>query len=293
MLYLPLKSRLRIAFRRTFLRQIYHLYKHRGIEPRDFILAGYTRSGSTWLAFMMSQVIWKVGRENSLGGRRFTPFLGYQRRAETRLPGGGRIIASHEPYRRDYQHAVCLVRDPRDIAVSVYYHAQRVMGLRGTFQEFLPLHMKGLFNGCGRWDRHIQSWLDSPLWEKGRAVLLRYEDLKNNTAGELRRAVEITGYRPTEEEIVDGIDAGRLDAMREREKASPALVHRETAGDRVPAVRKGIVGDWRNHFTHEDLEKLYAVYGSLMERLGYALEDAGEAAGRKDKSHFESRSTSD
>jgi hypothetical protein len=245
-----------------------HLQTSRVNTPEDFILAGYSRSGSAWLAFMMSQTIWKVGRENTLGGHRFTPFLGYYQFAETRLPGGGRIVASHEPYRREYKNAVWILRDPRDNAVSTYYHVQRVMGLKGTFSEYLPLYVNGTFNGS-RWCDYVRSWLDSPLWATGSIVRVKFEDLKANPAGELRRAVEITGYQPTEDEIEDGIDAGSLDAMKRREQASHTLVHRESSA-RINAVRKGQIGDWRNHFTKSDLDKFYAVNGAIMEQVEYS-----------------------
>lgn len=268
MLYIPLRARIRNHLRSSTLRRVYHVYKHRGLTPEDFILAGYSRSGSAWLAFMMSQTIWKVGRENTLGGHRFTPFIGYHQFAETRLPGGGRIVASHEPYRREYKNAVWILRDPRDNAVSTYYHVQRVMGLKGTFSEYLPLYMNGTLNGS-RWCDYVRSWLDSPLWAKGSIVRVKFEDMKANPARELRRAVEITGYRPTDDEIEDGIDAGSLDAMKRREQASHTLIHRESAG-KIDAVRKGEVGDWRNHFTKNDLDKFYAVNGDSMEQVGYS-----------------------
>ncbi len=275
MLYIPLRARLRNNLRSSPLRKVYHLYKHRGLAPEDFILVGYSRSGSAWLGFMMSQVIWKVGRENTLGGHRFTPFLGYQRFAETRLPGGGRLIASHEPYRREYRNAVWILRDPRDNAVSTYYHVQRVMGLKGTFSEYLPLYIKGVFNGS-RWGDYVKSWLDSPLWAKGSIVRVRFEDMKADTAHELRRAVEITGYQPTEEEIEDGIDAGSLESMKKREQASHTLIHREADGGRINAVRKGAVGDWRSHFSERDLDIFYAANGAMMEAVGYSTSAAAE-----------------
>lgn len=270
MLYIPTRGRLRSALRNSPLRRAYQIYKHRGLTPADVILSGYGRSGSAWTAFMMSQVIWKVGRENTLGGHRFTPVVGFHHFAETRLPGGGRIVASHEPYRREYGQAVWVLRDPRDAAVSTYYHVQRVMGAKGSFSDFLPLYLKGSFNG-NTWAHYVRSWLDSPLWSTQRIAQIRYEEMKANPAPALRRAVELTGYQPTDDEIEDGIDAGRLDAMQKREQVSTTLVHRESEG-RIAAVRKGAVGDWRDHFSADDLKRFYAVNRAMMERVGYAVE---------------------
>jgi hypothetical protein len=154
--------------------------------------------------------------------------------------------------------------------VSTYYHVQRVMGLKGSFSEFLTVYLRGSINGS-LWADYVRSWLDSPLWSTQRIVRVKYEDMKANPSHELRRAVELTGYQPTDDEIEDGIDAGRLDAMQKREQVSTTLVHRETEG-RIAAVRKGEVGDWRNHFSADDLKKFYAVNRTMMERVGYEIE---------------------
>ncbi len=191
MLHVPVKSRVRNYLRGTFLRKIYQAPRHRDIRPEDTFLAGYSRCGSAWLAFMLSQTVWRDGDAIRMFDQRYIPTIGNQAKTMRRLPNGGRLIASHEQYRREYQHAICVLRDPRDAAVSTYYHVQRVMGVQGSFSEFLPVFLKGVFNGCGRWGDHVQGWLDCPLWDKGQAIWVRYEDIKADPAREGRRAVEV------------------------------------------------------------------------------------------------------
>ncbi len=60
--------------------------------------------------------------------------------------------------------------------------------------------------------------------------------------------------------------------MREREKTTKEIVHRE-AGEKVYAVRKGVVGDWQNHFSAADLDLFYRAVGPVMTRVGYSLEE--------------------
>ena len=63
------------------------------------------------------------------------------------LAGGGRLIKTHEQYRKEYTKAVFLVRDPRDVVLSSYAAAVDV-GLaplvsKGDLDSFLLSFLKG------------------------------------------------------------------------------------------------------------------------------------------------------
>ena len=93
--------------------------------------------------------------------------VGSHRAAPGVLPGGGRLIKSHEPYsgpqKRVYRKAIYLIRDGRDVAVSYYYTLIRRGLYEGDFGPFLRLFLAGGVDGYGPWHEHVESWLDSPL----------------------------------------------------------------------------------------------------------------------------------
>ena len=70
-------------------------YRHRGLLPEDVMLASYPKSGSTWLSFMLAELLWQAGREQTLLDNRYLPQIGKQSRAIRRLPNGGRLIRTH------------------------------------------------------------------------------------------------------------------------------------------------------------------------------------------------------
>lgn len=273
MFYLPLRSRIRIGLRGTFLRKALMAYRHRGVTEKDVILAGYPKCGTTWLMFMMVEAMWKPGKDHSLRDHRYSPNIGSQRLAKVTLSSWGRLIRSHEQYRPEYQRAIFIVRDPRDAATSMYWHAQRTVGMQATFSDFLPVYYQGVLNGAGGWLQHTNSWLGSSLVDKGQATIVRYEDMKADPAKELRRSLEFVGYSASDDDIARGVEGGRIDVMREREKTSK-MIHRESTNVVLPAIRKGIVGDWRNHFSDSDLKNFLTLFGPTMERLGYATDGA-------------------
>jgi hypothetical protein len=243
-------------------------YRHIGLKADDVILASYPKSGTTWMAFMLAQLLWQAGRQQNLMDDRFLPVIGRHERAERRLPSGGRLIRSHEPFRPDYRKAIYVVRDGRDVAVSMYWHAKRTMGMKADFSEYLKLFLDGRLMGAGAWAAHVKGWLDSPPYASGDVLVARYEDMKEHPDEVLKRASAFLDIAASDETIADAIEAGSLDSMKEREQKSPGVVHLEP-GERIPVVRKGIVGDWQNYFNPDDLAKFSAVSEGAMLRLGY------------------------
>lgn len=266
-----LRHRLRYRLRTTPLRDVLVAYRHWGLRPNDVMLASFPKSGSTWLTFMLAQLAWRSGREQKLVDDRYLPGIGKQGRAEKRLPSGGRLIRTHEPYRRDYKQAIYVVRDGRDVAVSLFWHLKRTMRLESEFSEFLAAFLDGGLTGAGAWDQHVAGWLESPAYANGQVLLIRYEDLQDDAARELRRTAEFLELEASSEAIADALDAGSKEAMRGREKATEKLAHLEK-GERIPVVRKGVVGDWQNYFSHDDQLAFAAGTQRAMTLLGYNLD---------------------
>lgn len=83
-----------------------------------------------------------------------------------------------------------------------------------------------------------------------RILFLTYEDMKTDLRPELRRMQEFLGVRLSEEQLARLEAAVAFDAI----KTNP-LVNKEnllpSAGRGHGFIRKGIVGDWKNHFDEQ------------------------------------------
>jgi len=270
--YFSPKQRLTNFVRLGPWRRLFVWPRHWGLRESDVFMSGYHKCGTTWLVFMLSELLWKLGDEQKILDHRFVPKVGRHRDCNYYLPTGGRLMRTHERYRSEFRRAICIVRDPRDAAVSMYYHLQRTMDLKGSFSDFLPMFLFSPPVSGGTWNSYMNGWLDAPIWDRGQGLLVRYEDMQADTARELRRAARFVGLDPTDEEIARGVECGRFDVMQKREKTTQGVIHRES-GTRINAIRKGISGDWRNHFSREDEQKLIDAFGPTMQRLGYTQDD--------------------
>jgi hypothetical protein len=235
------------------------------------MLASFPKSGSTWANFLLAHLLWQVGRELSLLDNRFIPGIGRQNKAEKRLPSGGRLIRTHERYRPEYAQAIYVVRDGRDVAVSMYWQLKRTIAMKADFSDYLAAYLEGWLTGAGPWSQHVTEWLDSPAYAAGKVLVIRYEDMKVDAASELRRMASFLGVTAADEAIADALEAGSFKSMKERERETKGLAHLET-NERISVVRKGEVGDWRNYFSAEDQATFAATAGAAMARLGYDLD---------------------
>jgi Sulfotransferase domain len=241
------------------------------VSRRDAFLVSYPKSGNTWLKFMLTYLL--SGREAdfdsdstviaTVGSHRATPGL---------LPGGGRLIKSHEPYagpqKRVYRKAIYLVRDGRDVAISYYYMAQRRRWYEGDLRQFLSSFLGPGVDGYGPWHEHVKSWLDSPLGESGSLLVLRYEDLLEDPVPGLCSAMEFLGRPVPREQAEEAARAYSAERMRERERQS--RFHEKQKRRDIMFVRTAGSGDWARAFSAEDEELFTRVAGDLLGRLGYA-----------------------
>ncbi len=148
---------------------------------------------------------------------------------------------------------VFLVRDPRDVCISGAYH------WRVTPAEFLDRMIKGDVAKCGRWDVYYHGLhLIAELRPDIDQSWITYEYLLNDTRHQLITRLSEIGLR-----------AVVLDEAIERQSFSNRSKDLDEKEMRRNNMRKGVVGDWRNHFTKEMQDRIWNEFGWIMERLGY------------------------
>jgi aryl sulfotransferase len=175
--------------------------------------------------------------------------------------------------------AVYIVRDPRDVAVSYAYHCHvdfeesvRRMGdsaesmarsvRRATIQLSQPL---------GSWSEHVTSWLDG---DEIPVLLVRYEDMHADAAGELARVAKFLGLPEADdaEACAKAAAAARFSNLRGQEEKAG---FREKPVNALRFFRQGRAGEGREVLPPHLLGKIEADHGAVMERLGYRPSKAG------------------
>jgi hypothetical protein len=275
--------RLRHQITSTRVRNPVVWWRHQGLAPNDVMLGSYPRSGSTWLRFTLFEIL--SGEPSSFDkvNAALRGISDYQHGAGL-LPGNGRFIGTHEPYRPAYRRAVYLVRDIRDVALSEYAFEKNL----GIARDSMDAYLEDLLLGRkrhGSWQHHVESWIDSPLAKSGDLLFIRFEDLRKDSVDVFRQMVDFLRVKVNIETIERAVANNTVQRMREKEDSlykqdGYAAVPRRPkkgveAGGRF--VRSGSIGGWQGRLSSQQLKLIERHAGSTLVRLGYPLMAEAEA----------------
>ena len=239
-------------------------WRHRGLRPSDVFIATYPRSGYTWLRFLLFDIL--TGRSAQFREvDTAIPYISRQAGALPMLPGEGRLLATHETYRREYRRAIYMVRDVRDVAVSEFLREQ-AKGLVTDVDAYLAKFLAGK-KRHGSWADHVSSWLDSGIASSGNLLLLRYEDLHREPEDTLRRTVDFLGVKVRSDSIPRAIADNTIERMRAKEDAANTTVRGKGEDGRF--VRKGAIGQWTTQLTERQVRCMEICTEAVLQRMGY------------------------
>jgi len=233
------------------------------------MIASYPRSGNTWFRFLLANIL--TGEASGFESiNRAAPQMGLQAIGRPLLPGGGRLIKTHEPWRREYGRAVYLVRDVRDVMLS-YFTRGKALGLMPgmTLDEFMPRFLAGRFSAVGSWANHVRTWLESPLAASGGVLVVRYEDMRADTRGGLEELLKFLGCAKDGFAIEKAIAANSLEQMRAEEDRSQYFPRGADGSGRF--VREGAVEGWRQKLTPAQVALVNQYAGTELARMGYSV----------------------
>jgi hypothetical protein len=179
------------------------------------------------------------------------------------MPGGGSPSTSVAKY-------IYIARNPKDVAVSYYYHVASLKQLDfdRDWDCFYELFMKDEVP-FGSWFNHTLDW-----WlhkNENNILFMKYEDMKIDLKASVKRIAYFMGYQLDDHKIEQIYEQCTFEAMKSNPLADPdhVVYHLEKMKeDSTPFLRKGIIGDWRNHFTNEQSLRLNEEYMKRMDGSG-------------------------
>lgn len=241
-------------------------------------MAAYPRSGSTWLRFLLFQILTQEPAEFEAVNQAI-PRPGKQSSAPHLLPGGGRLIQTHEAYRPEYQRAIYLVRDVRDVLVSEYNY-QRGQGLYTKgLEDFGEAFLQGRVNGYGPWSYNVLSWLNAAPTATGNVLVIRFEDLRQDPPSALTRILNFLAQSIDITSIESAVKDNTVEKMREKESRVRNTVFK-IWGDKDRFVRSGAVGGWREALTGEQIRLVENASKEALLAIGYPISDRQENNGQ-------------
>ncbi|XP_068592313.1 sulfotransferase family 2, cytosolic sulfotransferase 3 isoform X1 [Cebidichthys violaceus] len=166
---------------------------------------------------------------------------------------------------------IYVMRNPKDIVVSSYYFHKMAEFLEspGTFDEFMEKFLKGkvLF---GKWTDHVKSWRGADLGD--RIMYITYEEMVQDLPAALRRLSDFLCRSLSEEAIQKIAEHCSFKTMKNNNMSNFSLVPKKYMNsDTSPFLRKGVAGDWKNHFSPEQLARFTSVIRKELEGESFSL----------------------
>lgn len=206
-------------------------------------------------------------------------YLGVPRFDQDRILRARDVILVHRLYKRSYRRPVIIVRDPRDVYVSFYYfetsisrppkwagsdgHFRHVpeRPLKEDFKEYLTAKLLFPSHPWFYFSQFLDSWLGRPG-----ICLIRYEDCLDDPEAQLTRICRFLGEGIELERISRAVEATSFNKITEERYGS---AREPGQADNTKFHRKGVAGDWKNHFDEQACEIFQKCEGSSLMRLGY------------------------
>ena len=269
------------------------------VYPDDVFLVSYPRSGNTWTRFLLGNLLYPDAPVTFSNIEARIPEIYFNRDRMLRALRRPRMLKSHESFQPHYPHVIYIVRDPRDVAISFYHHNVKARNIPDDYPmtSFVPRFIAGEFDQkFGSWRDNVLSWV-SLRGENPNFMMLRYEEMKRDTAGALLHIVaflEHCSFRKIDsspEALQRAIELSSPERMRtlEKEEAANWVLTKRTRSDK-PFVRTAKAGGWKLQLAPESVEAIESAWGELMQSLGYELSSGSKAAPVESISHQETRS---
>jgi Sulfotransferase domain len=246
--------------------------RHLGVQRNDVILASYPRSGTTWMRFLVSEAL--SGQSSEFKAiRRIIPYVGQHRNAVPVLPGGGKMMYSHDLLSKDAtERAIYVVRDVRDVALSEYKWQQRIGVFDGELDPFIRDFVSGRGNPFGSWGHHIDSWVRPERIDADNLKVVKFEDLKRDAGSALSSVLGFLGVTLSGSEIDKAVASNSVHMMRQKEDRAPKGSFKKRVVKRnVRFVNAGSVGQWQKALNPAQERLLEDAFGAQLQRLGYEL----------------------
>ncbi len=186
--------------------------------------------------------------------------------AYTRQSNGEALIPSTAT-----RGALIIIRNPLDVAISFAHHSScsidRSITNMGNPNFAFCKGQRSLSNQLRQqllsWSQHITSWADATELNR---LVVRYEDMHTKPLETFTQMATFLELTNDEASISDALEQCKIEKLQTQELTKG---FREKSAQAKSFFRKGIVGDWQQTLTEEQIATIVNDHKEVMQRFGY------------------------
>ena len=160
-------------------------------------------------------------------------------------------------------------RNPKDVCVSAFHYMKmfkQVRDFQPPWDDFVNMFQK--MHMFGTWVDYTKDWLE--YRHDPNILFVQYEEFVQDPQKMILRLSQHVGKQLTSEQIDRIVNLVSFDNMRDNPKLD--VKHSEILDNtKGRFVRKGKVGDWKNHFSKEQSEMFDQMYEKLASDTGFSI----------------------
>ncbi|XP_068097193.1 sulfotransferase 2B1-like [Hyperolius riggenbachi] len=186
-----------------------------------------------------------------------------------------RIISSHLPYNffpksfsTSKAKVIYTMRNPKDIIVSLFHFLKMhcYFEENDDFQQSIDDFLEGNVMLYGSWFDHLKGWMQ--MKDESRFFLNTYEELLKDHRGSVARLCKFLGKDLSDAQIDSVVKHSSFNTMKDNKMSNFTEMSSEILDQTKGSfLRKGVSGDWKNHFTVAQSEYFDRVYREKMKDL--------------------------
>jgi hypothetical protein len=255
------------------IRSVTGLARRNEIVDDDVFIIGHPKSGHTWFQNLVAGVIYGIDLD-------YTPYSvvwelvpehnwPYFKRYSTPM-----FFKTHDLPKPKYRRVVYMLRDGRDVMVSYYHYLKVTRKQEEKKTDFLKVvqGQQGIYP-FKKWHEHVELWLANPY--QAQLLVIKYEDLLQNTVEELQRFCEFMKVKRDRAGLAQVAEKASFRKMREKERRH-GLEKPEWQRPDWPNwpkekrfMRRGEMGSYKDEMPAEVLEAFLRDAGETLRKFGY------------------------
>ena len=160
------------------------------------------------------------------------------------------------------------MRNPKDVAVSLFFHRKRIplaFHPDEDWDTFWEKFIEGKVN-YGNYFDHLLSWW--PHRDDKNMLFMNYEDMKKDLAAAISQVASFVGADISSDVIAKIAALTDFDTMKNDDTANLSELKPYDRPNSTDFMRKGEVGDWKNHLSPEQSAEMDAICAQRLEGTG-------------------------